>query len=101
MPVLLAKDELSPNDSFLESELKHGRRLLYSKGIMAPEEGRNPVDLELEGFFNSVRTGTRPKADLEVGLSDSTAVMLSNIALEEDRKVLFTEMDKMGLGNKT
>ena len=96
VPIILDRDRVTGNESFLDKELKFGRQLLYSKGILIPEEGRNPVDLELEGFFNSVKTGTRPKADLEVGLADSTAVMLSNIAIEEDRKVLFTEMDSMG-----
>jgi predicted dehydrogenase len=96
VPILLDRDRVTGNESFLDRELKYGRQLLYSKGILVPEEGRNPVDLELEGFFNSVKTGTRPKADLEVGLADSTAVMLSNISVEEDRKVLFTEMDTMG-----
>ncbi len=96
VPIILDRDRVTGNESFLDRELKYGRQLLYSKGILVPEEGRNPVDLELEGFFNSVKTGTRPKADLEVGLADSTAVMLSNIAVEEDRKVLFSEMDTMG-----
>ena len=48
---------------------------LYGKGVMVPEEKSNPVDVELESFFDCCQTGKRPLADLEVGLHDSTAVM--------------------------
>ena len=97
-PILLSKDEIAKDDSFLERELKFARRWLYAKGIMVPEETRNPVDVQLEGFFNSVRTGARPKADLEVGLADSVAVMLSNLAMDEGRRVYMNEIEKMGRG---
>ncbi len=86
------------NESFLEKEMKFARRWLYSKGVMLPEEDRNPVDVELESFFDACRTGKRPLADLEVGLADSTMVILSNLAMDEGRRVYFNEMDKMGRG---
>ena len=60
------------------------------------EEQRNPVDVELESFFQNCRDGERPRADLEVGLADSVAVILSNLAMDEGRKVYFNEIDKMG-----
>jgi predicted dehydrogenase len=85
------------NDSFLTRESKLARRWLYSKGVMLPEEDRNPVDTELESFLNDARTGAHPKADLEVGLADSASVMLSNLAMDEARRVYFNEIDKMGL----
>ena len=78
--------------------MKFARRWLYSKGVMMPEEGRNPVDIELESFFANCRDGKRPKADVEVGLADSTTVMLTNMALEQDRKINFNEIEKMGRG---
>ncbi|HMJ61545.1 MAG TPA: Gfo/Idh/MocA family oxidoreductase, partial [Bryobacteraceae bacterium] len=84
------------NDSFLTRESKLARRWLYNKGIMLPTEDRNPVDTELESFLNDVKTGARPRADVEVGLADSTAVMLSNLAMDENRRVYFNEIDKMG-----
>jgi len=95
-PVLFERDMVTGKESFLEKELKFARRWLYSKGVMVPEEDRNPVDVELESFFESCRTGARPKADLEVGLADSTAVMLSNLAMDEERRVYFHEIDKLG-----
>jgi hypothetical protein len=55
------------------------------------------VDTELESFLSDVRTGNRPRADLEVGLADSIAVILSNIAMDENRRVSFKEFETMGL----
>ncbi len=96
LPILFEKDTVTGNDSFAEREMKFARQWLYRKGVMVPEEDRNPVDLELEGFFNDVKAGTRPKADLEVGLHDSSAVLLANRCMYEERKVMFNEIDSMG-----
>jgi len=100
LPLLLPKDALSAEDSFLAREAKFARRWLYTKGIMVPEEDRNPVDVELEDFFECCKNpaGKKPKADLEVGLHDSTAVILSNLAMDEQRRVHFNEIEKMGRG---
>ncbi|MGH9630725.1 MAG: Gfo/Idh/MocA family protein [Bryobacteraceae bacterium] len=98
MPVVLPKDEITGNESFWEKELKFARRWLYTKGILVPEEDRNPVDIELESFLNDSRTGARPKADVEVGLTDSTAVILSNLAMYEERRIYFNEINNMGRG---
>ena len=98
VPILLSRDVVTGNEPFLDREMKFARRYLYSKGVMTPEEGRNPVDIELESFFANVRDGKRPKADLEVGLADSTSVILSNMAMEQERKVYFNEIEKMGRG---
>jgi len=95
-PILLDRDQIRGNESFLEKELKFARRWLYAKGIMLPEEDRNPVDVQMESFFESCRTGKRPLADLEIGLADSTMVILSNLAMDEGRRVYFSEIDKMG-----
>lgn len=97
IPILTPETQVDwKNDGFFTRESKLARRWLYSKGILLPEEERNPVDTELEGFLKDSRTGARPKADVEVGLSDSTAVILSNIAMDEGRRVYFSEMDNLG-----
>ena len=98
--MLLGKDEVTEKDSFLSKEMKFARRWLYSKGVMVPEETQNPVETQLEAFFDSCRTGAKPKADIEVGLADSTAVMLSNLAMDEGRRVYFSEFDKLAAGKK-
>lgn len=97
-PILLDRDQLQNDDSFLEKELKFARRWLYSKGVMLPEEDRNPVDVEMESFFDACRTGKHPLADMEVGLADATTVILANLAMDEGRRVYFNEMEKMGNG---
>ncbi|MCD6359939.1 MAG: gfo/Idh/MocA family oxidoreductase, partial [Armatimonadetes bacterium] len=94
-PLLFDENAVTGQESFLSRELKYAKMWLYKKGIMVPEE-RNPVDTELLGFFDSIRTGKRPLADLEVGLADSVAVMLSNLAMDEGRRVYFNEIEKMG-----
>jgi predicted dehydrogenase len=88
------------NESFTDRELKFARRWLYNKGVMVPEEDKNPVDNELEGFLESCRTGKRPLADVEVGLNDSIAVMFSNMCADQERRVMFNEIDKLGLAKK-
>jgi predicted dehydrogenase len=96
LPVLFDSDKPSGQDSFLQKEMKFARMWLYKKGVMVPEEDRNPVDIQLEEWFNSIRTGARPKADLEVGLEDSTNVILANLAMDEGRRVFMKEIDEMG-----
>jgi hypothetical protein len=46
------------------------------------------------------RTALRapPKAGLKIGLRDSVAVILSNLAMDEGRRVYYNEIDKMGCG---
>jgi predicted dehydrogenase len=96
LPLLLPKDVITGRESFLERELKYARRWLYARGITVPEEDRNPVELSLEDFFRSIREGRRPAADVEVGLADSTSVILANLAMDEGRRVYYSEIEKMG-----
>jgi predicted dehydrogenase len=96
IPIMTSDLEFSGNDGFLNREVKFARRWLTTKGVMLQEEQRNPVDNELESFFNNCRDGKRPLADLEIGMADSVAVILSNLAMDEGRKVYFSEMEKLG-----
>lgn len=96
IPIMTSDLDLTGNESFLSREVKFARRWLTAKGVMIQEEQRNPVDVELETFFQNCRDGKRPLADLEVGLADSVAVILSNQAMDEGRKVYFNEIEKMG-----
>jgi predicted dehydrogenase len=97
-PILTQDIEMTGKESFFDKEAKFARRWLLSKGVMSQEDPKNAVDVELESFFRNCRDGQRPKADLEVGLADSVAVMLSNQAMDEGRKVYFNEIEKMGRG---
>jgi predicted dehydrogenase len=100
-PLLLERDQFQDGESFLVKELKYARRWLYAKGVAMPTEDRNPVELQMESFFDCCRKGDTPKADAEAGLRNATAVILSNIAMDEERRVNFNEIDKMGLPGKT
>lgn len=98
-PLLLPGDEITENDSFLQRELKFARRWLYSKGVMVPEEEVDPEYAELKSFLECVRD-KKPeniKANIKVGLLDSLGVMLSNKAMDEGRRVYYSEIDKMGV----
>jgi predicted dehydrogenase len=97
LPIVLGNDEVDSNDGFIEKELKFARRWLYSKNIMVPMESKNPVTTSLEQFFNDCKTGGTPKASYDIGLHDSTSVILSNIAMDEERRVNFSELDKLGV----
>ncbi|MSV33026.1 MAG: Gfo/Idh/MocA family oxidoreductase [Bryobacterales bacterium] len=96
LPILLSKDEVGEQDSFVQKELKFARRWLYSKGVMVPEEDKNPVDQQMIEFWECVRTGAKPKADLEIGLADSASVILSNLSMKEERRVWQKEIQALG-----
>jgi len=97
LPIMLSRELVTGQDSFLKREMKFARLWMYRKGIMMPREDENPVDTQLEAFLDATRTGKKPLADLELGLADSTMVILSNLAMDEGRRVYFNEIDKMGV----
>jgi predicted dehydrogenase len=97
-PIMTENVEMTGKESFFDREAKFARRWLLTKGVMSQEDPKNAVDVELESFFRNCRDGQKPKADIEVGLADSIAVMLSNLAMDEGRKVYFNEIEKMGRG---
>jgi predicted dehydrogenase len=96
LPIVLTGDQVTGNESFIEKELKFARRWLYMKNIMVPTENKNPVTTSLEHFFNDIKSSGTPKADYEVGLHDSTTVILSNLAMDEERRVNFSELASLG-----
>ena len=100
IPLMLDDVKMTGDESFLEKEMKFARRWLYSKGVMVQEEKTNPVDVELQTFFQNCRDGKRPLANVDVGLADSIAVILSNQAMDEGRKVYFNEIEKAGKPEK-
>ena len=82
---------------FVEKELFFAKTWAYQKGILRPSEAVDPEYAELSSFLTDVASGSRPRADIEVGLQDSVAVILANLAMDEQRKVQFSEIDSMGL----
>ena len=82
---------------FIEKELFFAKTWAYQKGILRPSETVDPEYAELSSFLKDVGSGSRPRADIEVGLQDSIAVILANLAMDEQRQVRFSEIDTMGL----
>ncbi|MBM3814628.1 MAG: Gfo/Idh/MocA family oxidoreductase [Acidimicrobiia bacterium] len=101
LPVLFESEMVKESDSFFQKELKYAKLWLYKKGVIVPEEEKNPVDVQLESFLECIRTGKRPLADLEVGLADSANVILANLAMDDGRRYYMNEIDKMGGGPQT
>jgi len=98
IPIMTSDINFNGNEGFIDKEVKFARRWLMSKGVMVQEEPRNPVDTELESFFKSCKTGAEPRANIEVGMGDAVAVILSNLAMDEGRKVYWKEMETLGTG---
>jgi predicted dehydrogenase len=101
IPLMTSDTDITANDGFLSREVKFARRWLYEKGIWVQEEPVNPVDTELRSFFQNCRDGQKPRADMEVGLADAVAVILSNQAMDEGRKVYFNEIGRVKSEAKT
>jgi predicted dehydrogenase len=100
IPIMTSDLEFTGKEGFVDREVKFARRWLTSKGVMLQEEQRNPVDVELESFFQNCKDGGTPRANLEVGMADAVAVILSNMAMDENRRVYFNEMEKLGRDQK-
>jgi predicted dehydrogenase len=95
LPILFTRDQIHGQESLLSRELKYARRWLYSKGIAIPREDRPAVDVQLDSFFESCRGGRAPRADLNAGLEAARAVILSNLAMDEGRRVPFAEIERL------
>src|ERR1041385_8347076 len=53
IPIMTSDLEMTGKEVFFDREVKFARRWLTAKGIMLQEEQRNPVDNELESFFQN------------------------------------------------
>lgn len=97
IPIIPSREvDMQEGDSFITREVRFAKRWLYSKGVLVPEELHDPVYTELKSFLECVRDGGKPKANLEVGLNDSIGVILSNYAMDQERKVYWNEIEKLG-----
>ena len=61
LPVLFDNDKPTDQDSFFQKELKFAKMWLYKKGVMVPEEDRNPVDIQLEEWFQFCKSLRRTR----------------------------------------
>ena len=52
------------------------------------------MGVQLEHFLLCVRTGSKPVADVNIGLADAEAVIYSNRAMDENRRVFWPAYQK-------
>ncbi|HEY1337539.1 MAG TPA: Gfo/Idh/MocA family oxidoreductase, partial [Bryobacteraceae bacterium] len=55
IPIMTSDLEFTGKEGFFDQEAKFARRWLTSKSIMLQEEQRNPINVELESFFQNCR----------------------------------------------
>ena len=72
-------------------EVEHARRWLVDLGVIEVERERNPIQAEDEHFFECIRQGKKPLADLDVGAADSRAVIYANRAMDSKERVTWPE----------
>ncbi len=72
---------------FVAREVEYARRWLIEMGVIELERERNPIQAEDEHFFECIRQGKRPLADLDVDAADSRAVIYANRAMDQKTRV--------------
>lgn len=87
VPIL--SEPLTESQGFVTREVEHARRWLVELGVIAVERERNPIQAEDEHFFECIRQGKKPRADLDVGVADSRAVIYANRAMEKKERVIW------------
>jgi predicted dehydrogenase len=74
---------------FVAKEVDYAKKWLISMGVLEMERERNPLALEEESFFECVREGKKPAANINVGAADSRAVIYANRAMDLNQKVFW------------
>ena len=77
----------SGSQGFVSREVEHARRWLVEMGVIEVERERNPIQAEDDHFFECIRQGKKPLADLDVGTADSRAVIYANRAMDRKERV--------------
>ena len=82
---------------FVAREIRHARRWLIEMGVIEVGRERNPIQAEDEHFFECIRQGKTPLANLDVGAADSRSVIYANRAMEEKQRVNWPTQQMDGL----
>ena len=90
---LIPDGEAPANQSLTRKEMRYARRWLAEKGWYEVSEPRDPVFVQLEHFLLCVRDVLKPVADVHVGAADSLAVIYSNRAMDENRRVYWPQYE--------
>lgn len=80
-------DQDSPDNGFIDRELRYAKHWLASLGIYNDEEPHDPNWSELNNYFAGIRDGQPVAAPIQVGLADALAVIYANRAIDTGQKV--------------
>ena len=83
----ISPSSLTEEQGFVSQEIEYARRWLIDMGIMDFEKERNPIQAEDEHFFECIRQGNKPLADLDIGAADSRAVIYANRAMDKKTRI--------------
>ena len=89
--VPITSEPPAESQGFVAREVEHARRWLVELGVIEVERERNPIQAEDEHFFECIRQGKKPLADLDVGTADSRAVIYANRAMDRKERVTWPE----------
>ncbi len=87
LPVLFDKD--------LEREVKYAKLWLTRRALWFPRKPRIRWTCNWKPSSIVAATAPSPRADINVGLEDSTNVILANLAMDEGRRVYMDEIEKL------
>lgn len=90
--VPITSEPPAESQGFVAREVGHARRWLVDLGVIEVERERNPIQAEDERFFECIRQGKKPLADLDVGAADSRAVIYANRAMDRKEMVTWPEL---------
>jgi predicted dehydrogenase len=77
------------NPGFVAKEIEYAKKWLISMGVVEMDRERDPLYIEEESFFQCIREGKKPIADIDIGAADSRAVIYANRAMELKQRVLW------------
>jgi len=66
-------------------------------GVLEMDRERDPLTVEEESFFECVREGKKPVANIDIGAADSRAVIYANRAMELKQKVFWPNQPSIPL----
>ena len=78
--------------------MKFARKWLYAKNIMVPQEAKNPVTTSLEVVLQRLQDGRHAEIQLRDRPARFHHRLPSNLAMDEERRVNFSELASLGTG---
>jgi predicted dehydrogenase len=77
------------NPGFIEKEIMYAKKWLTGMGVLEVEKDRDAIAVEEEHFFQCIREGKQPIANVAIGAADSRAVIYANRAMDLKQKVFW------------